>query len=181
MSRAKTFATEGIVLKRVSVGETDRIVTLLTKDFGKLVGVAKGIRSLTSSKRAHLEPGNRVKVFAVKTKSLPLITQATLIKNVQGSQRETLIGLRRLSQVLEVFDRLFVEEDEDQLAYLKTLEILELLTNTYSYQKMQDLLGSLLEHLGYQNYQETTHNSVLDYVAEITEKPMKSFEYLRVK
>ncbi len=181
MSRTKTFVTEGIVLKRVSSGETDRIVTLITKDFGKLVGVAKGSRTLTSSKRAHLEPGNKVKVFAVKTKSLPLITQTSLIKAVDDAHRTTLVSMRRLSQVLEVFDRLFVEDDEDQAAYLKALEIIDLLTNTYSYQKMQLLLGTLLEHLGYQDYQETIHDSVLDYVAEITEKPMKSFEYLRVK
>ncbi len=181
MSRSKSFVTEGIVLKRVSTGETDLVVTLLTRDYGKMVGVAKGARSLTSSKRAHLEPGNRVKVFAIKTKSLPLITQTSLIAHVTDEQRQTLAAMRRLSQILEVFDRLFVENDEDQQAYLAALKIVQLLDKTYSYRQMQALLGELLEHLGYQNYQETAHTSVLDYVAEITEQPMKSFEYLRVK
>jgi DNA repair protein RecO (recombination protein O) len=180
MSNPKTFVTEGIVLKRVNVAETDRIVTFLTRDFGKLVGVAKGVRSLKSSKRAHLEPGNYLKIFGVYTKNLPLITQTSLLDDVHSS-RTSLIGVRQLTQVLEVFDRLFVEGDIDQPAYAKAVEIRRALFSRSAYKKMQTLLGSLLEHLGYQDYQETPHASVLDYVAEISEKQMKSFEFLQVK
>jgi len=180
MSRTKTFTTEGIVLKRVNTGETDRIITFLTRDFGKLVGIAKGVRSLKSSRQAHLEPGNYLKIFGIYTKNLPLITQTTLLEDAHAS-RNSLIGVRQLTQVLEVFDRLFVEGDIDQSAYVKVLKIRQALFNRIVYQKIQILLGDLLEHLGYQNYHETTHTSVLDYVAEITEKRMKSFEYLQVK
>ena len=68
--RSKNFNVNGIILKRNKVGETDRVVTLLTQDYGKLVAVAKGVRKLTSSKRAALEPGNLVRAYFVKTKSL---------------------------------------------------------------------------------------------------------------
>jgi DNA repair protein RecO (recombination protein O) len=180
MSRAKTFTTEGIVLKRVNTGETDRLVTFLTRDFGKLVGVTKGVRSLKSSRRAHLEPGNYLKIFGVYTKGLPIITQTSLLEDAHTS-RDSLVGVRQLTQVLEVLDRLFVEGDIDQSAYVKVVELRQALFNKSAYAKMQTLLGSLLEHLGYQNYQQTSHSSVLDYVAEITEKRMKSFEYLQVK
>lgn len=178
--RAKTFVTEGIVLKRSSVGETDRIVTFLTRDFGKLVAVAKGVRSLTSSRRAHLEPGNLLKLFVVNTKSLPLITQTSLIAS-QSSQHPSLADVRRLSQILEVLDRLFVEGDIDQGSYLKAIKLREAFVSDSPHHVIQTLLGSLLEQLGYQDYRETSHTSVLDYVAEITEKRMKSFEYLQVK
>ncbi|MFH2118417.1 MAG: DNA repair protein RecO [Candidatus Paceibacterota bacterium] len=180
MSRAKTFVTEGIVLKRVNTGETDRVVTFLTRDFGKLVGVAKGVRSLKSSRRAHLEPGNYLKIFAVYTKGLPLITQTSLLEEATDS-RNSLVGMRQLVQVLEVLDRLFMEGDIDQSAYLKAVEIRQALFDQSAYRQLQTLLGSLLEHLGYQDFHETAHSSVLDYVAEITEKRMKSFEYLQVK
>lgn len=181
MSSVKTFVTEGIVLKRVSTGETDRVVTFLTRDVGKLVGIAKGVRSLKSSRRAHLEPGSLVKIFVVNTRSLPLITQAIPLEAVSVTARRSLVDLRQLSQVLEVFDRLFVEGDIDQTAYLKALEIRRALIDSQSFRNLQTLLGSLLEHLGYQDYRETAHTSVLDYVAEITEKRMKSFDYLQVK
>ena len=172
--------TEGIVLKRTNVGETDRVVTFLTRDFGKLVGIAKGVRSLKSSRRAHLEPGNYIKLFGVYTKSLPLITQATPLES-NAASRQSLSTVRRLTQILEVLDRLFVEGDTDQSAYAQAVELRRAVFNGESFKKLQSLLGKMLEHLGYQDYRETVHSSVLDYVAEITEKRMKSFDYLQVK
>jgi DNA repair protein RecO (recombination protein O) len=181
MSKTKTFITEGIVIKRVNTGETDRVVTFITKDFGKLVGVAKGIRTLKSSKRAHLEPGNLVKIFVVKTKSMPLITQTSLIENVNQETRGSLSSIRSLSQILEIFDRLFVEEDEDLKTYSIALKIRDTVLNNRTHAQIQPLLSELVENMGYQSFNDVHHKSVLDYVAEITEKEMKSFDYLRIK
>ena len=138
------------------------------------------MRSLKSSRRAHLEPGNHLKIFGVYTKGLPIITQTSLLEDMHQS-RNSLVGVRQLTQVLEVLDRLFVEGDIDQSAYIKVIEIRQSLFSHSAYRKLQTLLGNLLEHLGYQDFHETAHTSVLDYVAEITEKRMKSFEYLQVK
>ena len=52
----KSITTEAIVLKRRNSGEVDRLVTLITQDKGKLQCIAKGVRKMTSSKRAFLEP-----------------------------------------------------------------------------------------------------------------------------
>lgn len=180
-NKNRSFITEGIVLKRMNVGETDRVVTFLTRDFGKLVGVAKGVRSLKSSKRAHLEPGNLVKIFCVRTKSMPLITQTSLLEYVQSSTRSSLTALRGLAQILEVLDRLFVEEDNDEPSYAQAIKLREAVLDNHAHKKIQPLLSRLLENLGYQSFEKTHHKSVLDYVAEITEREMKSFEYLRVK
>lgn len=180
-TKSKTFITEGIVIKRTSIGESDRVVTFITKDFGKLVGVAKGVRSLKSSKRAHLEPGNVVKIFGVKTKSMPLITQATLIEGVDSKMRESLSSIRSLSQILEVFDRLFAEQDEDIASYALALKIRDTIIRNRSHKLIQPLLSELIERMGYRSFEDVPHRSVLDYVAEITEKEMKSFDYLRVK
>ncbi len=180
-TKAKTFITEGIVLKRSNVGEADRIVTFIAKDFGKLVGIAKGVRNIKSSRRADLEPGNLVKIFGINTKSMPLITQTTLLENVHQDIRGSLSGIRSLSQILEIFDRLFVEEDPDEEAYLLALKIRESLILNRAHQKIQPLLSELIERMGYQSFEDVPHQSILDYVAEITEKEMKSFEYLRIK
>ena len=180
LSRSKTFNTEGIVLKRFNTGETDRIVTLLTRDYGKLVCVAKGARKLKSSKLAHLESGNRIKAFLVKTKGLPLLTQTTLIEDT-AETRASLAKIRRLAQILEVFDRLFVEEDTDQPAYLMALKLERLVMKNAKFDLIQKELNKLLQHLGYQDFDLTSHKSILDYVAELSEKKMKSFEFLKVE
>lgn len=181
LNKAKTFITQGLVIKRSNTGETDRIVTFITQDFGKLVGVAKGVRTLKSSQRAHLEPGNIVKIFGIKTKSLPIITQSTLVENISLDMRASLGKIRSLSQILEIFDRLFVEDDEDAESYQLAIQIRETIINNKGHKQIQPLLGELIERMGYQSFDDVPHQSILDYVAEITEKEMKSFEYLRIK
>lgn len=180
-TKAKTFITQGLVIKRVNTGETDRIVTFITQDYGKLVGVAKGVRTLKSSQRAHLEPGNLVKIFGIKTKSLPIITQTSLVENIGQGMRGSLSKIRSLSQILEIFDRLFVEEDEDFESYQLAIKIRETIVNNKGHKQIQPLLSELIERMGYQSFSDVPHQSILDYVAEITEKEMKSFEYLRIK
>ncbi|KKU23266.1 MAG: repair protein RecO protein [Microgenomates group bacterium GW2011_GWA1_46_15] len=41
----RTVSTEGIVLKRMNVGEADRFVTIFTRDLGKISALAKGVRT----------------------------------------------------------------------------------------------------------------------------------------
>ncbi len=176
-----SFKTEVIVLKRSNTGETDRIVTLLSKDQGKIVCIAKGVRKLKSSNRAVLEPGNLAEVFLIETKSLPILTQSKLLKEAD-SVRQSLTGISQLSQILEIFDRLFVEnyieEDTSQLAF----DIhQELLSQNKNNGKIRLLLENLIKNLGYQDIKETAYSNILDYVAEITEKKMKSFDFLKVR
>lgn len=175
-----SFKTEAIVLKRTNYGETDRVVTLLSKDQGKIVCIAKGVRKLKSSNRANLEPGNLVKVFLVQTHAMPLLTQSQLVKEA-NQIRQSLTGISQLSQILEIFDRLFVEEyiDEDTSDLAFAIHQ-ELLSENKKNHKLKSLLNELIKNLGYQDFSATSHQNILDYVAEITEKKMKSFDYLKV-
>lgn len=175
-----SFKTEAIVLKRTNIGETDRIVTLLSKDHGKIVCVAKGVRKLKSSNRATLEPGNLAEVFLIETKSLPILTQSKLIKEAD-TIRQSLTGISQLSQILEIFDRLFVEDFiEEETSQLAFNIHQELLSQNKNNNKIKLLLRDLIRNLGYQDIKATAYSNILDYVAEITEKKMKSFDFLKV-
>lgn len=175
-----SFKTEVIILKRSNTGETDRVVTLLSKDRGKIVCVAKGVRKLKSSNAAALEPGNLARVFLIETKSMPLLTQSKLLAEATHL-RQTLAGISQLSQILEIFDRLFVEdfidEETSQLAFDIHQELLSPLKKNA---KIKELLRELIKALGYQDFKETAHANILDYVSEITEKKMKSFDFLKI-
>lgn len=175
-----SFKTVAIVLKRSNFGETDRIVTLLSREHGKLVCVAKGVRKLKSSNRAILEPGNLAEFFLIETKALPLLTQSRLL--LEASEiRQSLSGISQLSQILEIFDRLFVENFiEAENAALAFAIHRELLKNNKNKQKIKLLLHELIKKLGYQDIKATAYEHVLDYVAEISEKKMRSFDFLKV-
>ena len=46
------FSTEGLVIKEMNVGESDRLVTLFTRDYGILKAFASGAKSIKSKKGA---------------------------------------------------------------------------------------------------------------------------------
>lgn len=174
---SKSAITAALVLKRSSTGEADRVVTLLTKERGRLVTIAKGVRKLTSSKRAFLEPGNLVKIQLIETKSLPILTQAVLIDDT-AKMRASLSQIRQLTQLLEIIDKLFVEEELERHVFSQILKIRQKIVLGSKFDLKKDLV-QLIEWLGYQNLAETEFESILDYVSELTGKKMRSFEYLK--
>lgn len=174
---AKNFICQGLVLKRSNVGETDRVVVLLTPEKGKIACIAKGVRKLKSSRRATLEPGNIVKIYCVNTKSMPLLTQAELVEDTTAV-RSSLISIRQLTQLLEVVDRLFVEEELDEHIFADVLEIRStVIDQQLSNGLVKKKLLHLIERMGFEP-SEGKDKSVLDIVASISERPMRSFEYL---
>lgn len=178
---ARNFTTTGLVLKRTQVGETDRIISLLTQDYGKLTCVAKGVRKLKSSKRAFLEPGNIVNAYCIKTQSMPLLTQATL--ETDCSQMPlTLDKLRQLTQVLEIYERLFVEDELDERIYARAILIRNhVINSTATNGKIRAHLDKLIAELGYQPPQESKYTNISDYIAALSDRPLRSFDYLTVK
>lgn len=177
----KTFSATGIVLKRVSVGETDRIVNVLTQEFGKLTCVAKGVRKITSTKRAFLEPGNVIKGFFIETKSLPLLTQATLIDDC-SLMNHTLHSFRQLSQLLEIYEKLFVETEIEAVTYQRALNLRKMVVeNTATTQVVKETLSKIITELGFQHPTESKYANISDYVSALSDSKIKSFDYLRVK
>jgi DNA repair protein RecO (recombination protein O) len=67
--------TEGVILARRNFGEADRLLTIYTKDHGKISAIAKGVRRPRSKKSGHLELGNWCKVFVAKGKNIDLLTE----------------------------------------------------------------------------------------------------------
>lgn len=75
----KTYRSEAIVLRSIKLGESDKIITLFTKEFGIKRAVARGIRKTTSKFGARLEPFNCVDVQLYQGRSLDTITQVEII------------------------------------------------------------------------------------------------------
>jgi len=67
---------EAIVIRTHKLGEADRIVSLLTRDRGRVRAVAKGVRRTSSSFGGRLEPLGHVDVQLFTGRGLETITQA---------------------------------------------------------------------------------------------------------
>ena len=105
-----SYRAEAIVLRTHKLGEADRIITLLTRDRGKIRAVAKGVRRTKSKFGARLEPFSRVDLLVFQGKSLDIITQAESL-NAYGQDLALDYSLWTAGQtMLETADRLTQEE-----------------------------------------------------------------------
>lgn len=177
----KSFTTEAIVLKRVNVGEVDRVVTLFTPSVGKLVCVAKGVRKMQSSQRAALEPGNHIRSLLIETKSLPILTQTHLLDNFAQSKKN-LVSLKKLAEVLEIVDQLFPEGVEEEELFRQVVRILQALNVPgTSFTQVQQALGDIVAQLGYPEMKDTPYTSIMEYVSAVAERQLHSYDFLTVK
>lgn len=111
------------------MGEADRIITLLSRRYGKIRAVAKGVRRTTSRFGARVEPFCHVDVQLYTGRTLDVITQVQTLDAfgvhiVDDYQRYT-----SACAVLETVDRLAAEEGEPVLRlYLLTVGALRALS-----------------------------------------------------
>jgi UDP-N-acetylglucosamine enolpyruvyl transferase len=110
---------------------------------------------------------------------MPILTQATLIDD-SSFAKENLPKIRQLNQVLEIFDKLCVEEEMETEIYDLAIKIIDQLSHQPQPTKIKSMLRNFVMLLGYQDFKNTGHQSIIDYVSEISEQKMKSFEYLKI-
>lgn len=82
--KPKSYTSEAVVLNKKNLGEADKIITVFSKDFGKLSLVAKGIRKPKSRKRGHLEIFSLIKFQGIRGKNLDIITEVEVINDYKS-------------------------------------------------------------------------------------------------
>jgi DNA repair protein RecO (recombination protein O) len=105
----RSFRVTSIVLRHADWGEADRLLTLFTREMGKLRAVAKGARKARSRKAGHLEPFTHVKLQLAKGRDLPIVTQAETV-DAYIPIRDNLIKTGYAAYAAELLDRFTYEE-----------------------------------------------------------------------
>ncbi|MGI9642507.1 MAG: DNA repair protein RecO [Acidimicrobiia bacterium] len=111
MSRERLIRDDAVVLRTYRLGEADRIVVLMTRDHGKVRGVAKGVRKTRSKFVSRLEPTTHIDVQLYEGRSeLWTITQAETIDRFV-KLRSDLELLTRGVALLEVIDQIALDRE----------------------------------------------------------------------
>lgn len=76
-----TYFTEGIVLKHQDFRESDRIIFLYTREYGKIKALARGSRKITSKLAGSLEPYILADFMVARGRKLDTITSSEVIRN----------------------------------------------------------------------------------------------------
>jgi DNA repair protein RecO (recombination protein O) len=110
MPEFRSIRVHAIVLRHADWGEADRLVTLFTREQGKIRAVVKGARKITSRKAGHLEPFTQVKLQLSRGRDLFIVTQADTVE-AYLPLRESLALTGYASYVVELLDRFVYEEE----------------------------------------------------------------------
>ena len=121
------YRDEGIVLRTYKLGESDRIVSIFTRQRGKVRAVAKGVRKTKSRFGARLEPPSHVAALFYEGRELDIVTQAESIDHFRPI-RDDLDRLTRAVSMLEAVDQLGLEGEPNQPLYQMLLGALRALS-----------------------------------------------------
>ncbi|MGL5811623.1 MAG: DNA repair protein RecO [Nocardioides sp.] len=109
------YRDEGVVLRTHKLGEADRIVTLLTRENGKVRAVAKGVRRTTSRWGSRLEPFTHVDLQFAEGRTLDVITQAETLSPFSAGLGSDYERYTAGTAMLEAAERLVIEDKQPAL------------------------------------------------------------------
>lgn len=129
--------TEAIVLRKWDFRETSIIVDFFTRDFGRLSGLLKGIRSQPNKFASNLEPFsyNEIVFYRKNSTALHLVSQADKRSNFD-SIRQSIMKTGMSSFMMELLSILMPPEDKNEEVFNLSLSCLRELEFTDNPEKV---------------------------------------------
>lgn len=166
----KHVATEGFILKKRDYRESDEIITMFTREFGKVRIFAKGIKKITSRRSPHIQTGNYLSCILTKRDDLFFLHETSLrsglslVKDYHGS-------INYLYQFFFILDRLLPEQEpEEQVYQALTAFCKELSFNRqFSQQEMNQYIREILVVLGH-GYDETEDSRIVAFAEKVMQE-----------
>jgi len=112
----RLYRVQAIVIRRRDWGEADRLLTLYTREQGKMQAVAKGARKPASRKTGHVELFTHVQLLIARTRSIDIVTQAETI-DAHRPLRESLERSTLAHYFAELLDRFTGENEPDHALF----------------------------------------------------------------
>ena len=84
------YKTEGIVLKSTEFEEADKIVTIYTKNYGKISAIAKGVRKTKSKFGSSLEILTHSIFLFYKGRNIDIVSQTEILESFFSTSKEVI-------------------------------------------------------------------------------------------
>ncbi|MDO5581991.1 MAG: DNA repair protein RecO [Planctomycetia bacterium] len=117
--------SDAIVLKYVEFSESSLILTLFTRDFGKIHGLAKGGRRLKNPFESALDLLTQIRVSFIRKNSdaLDLLTESKLINRFRP-QRRNFGGMYASFYLIELIDQMTADGEPVPILYDRAVQAL---------------------------------------------------------
>lgn len=163
------YKDEGVILFRKTYAEADRILTIFTRQNGKVSVIAKGVRKVTSRKRGHIENFSHIKFSATSGQnSMSVITETETVNTFEAI-RNDLSKVAVAYFLLETVNKIMHDSEFNAqvfdllIGYLKRLE-----TETQLKRLRNEFTQQILTLLGFWDEEKTITNAdqVLENILE---------------
>ncbi len=170
-----SFKIEGIVIKRKNYKEADKLITVFSKEKGKIILLAKGVRRLNSRKSSSVELFNSLNLYYLNNNNFNILTETQLI-NSYSSWKGNLIRVGVAYYLCELIDKLMPEQQVHADVYLLLENSLFLLEKSPLSHLIRDFEEKLLDLLGYGLPEPVLQSkgSIVGYIESITERHIVS-------
>lgn len=175
------YKTEGIVIKRNNWGERDKLLTIYSQDFGKILVKAKSLQKKEAKLKESLEPFNYLHLMVAHGRNIDTIVGAVII-NSFPSLKSHLPLVAAAYYLSELIDKLIVGPEKDERIWQLVLKAFYFLNqNNLEPMKIKELLTEfewhLLSYLGYQPI--SAKASYLDFIQNLSGQKIESFKFLQ--
>lgn len=150
MNKLPVYKTEGIIIKSADLGDIDRLLTIYTRGYGKMIVRAISARKKESKLNGLLQSFTHGQFLLAKSKTIDIITDLSAINNYHYLHNN-LESLGYAFYFSELIDKLIVGQERDENLWRLVARAFEVLN-----QKRNDLPkikiafeDKLLEFLGH--------------------------------
>jgi DNA repair protein RecO (recombination protein O) len=174
------YKTQGIIIKKTDLAEADRLLTIYTKDFGKILAKARAVKKTQAKLKGHLELFIHSHLMLAQGRSRDIITSAETIESFPCLRRD-LNSLAAAYYLSELIDKLIVEPEKDEriwelfLSSLKRIEAPE----GASFEIIKNFENKLLEFLGYDLAGESNELNSLSFIQSLIGEKINSRDFLK--
>jgi len=168
------YKTQGIIIKRNNSGEFDRLLTVYTQDFGKILVRAKAVRKSQSKLKGHLELFLQSHFLIAPGKNLDIITGAETIERF-SELHQRLPSLAAAYYLSEIIDKTIAGPEKDENIWHLILSNFQGLNQAEPDIKIliNDFENMLLGFLGYGSQKNS-----LFFIESLLNERIKSYQLL---
>lgn len=168
------YKTQGIIIKTFNSGEIDRLVTVYTKEFGKLLLKAKSVRKNQAKLKGHLELFLYSHLIVAPGRGLDIVTGAETIEGF-SRLRKNLPSLAAAYYLSELIDKLVAGPEKDENIWQLLLKSFRGINQEDSEIKttVENFERSILRFLGYGR-----QDNFLRFIESLSGEEIKSRQLL---
>jgi len=125
----RNIKIEAIVLKKRALPNQDKIITLFTKELGKVSAFAKGIKKITSRRLPHVQTANLINCVLYKKDERFFLQETSLVSGfsqIKNNQEK----MQVLYQLFFAVERLLPDHQPETTVYRLIMKFLIELSNS---------------------------------------------------